>query len=154
MRALTQCHWCIVIILLSLELTCCLSSSIQVPENRTKINSRRKRFVRFPVSSPGGYLYENTGPSPNARNIYLPSSSSSRFSPVWRQQKSFRWSPPGPPTGPSVPIMAHRTPRLIFRDDYPTLPASGIGNSFFQSNQLSLDTEEDSRGFYFHFFYK
>ncbi|XP_044001004.1 coagulation factor IX isoform X2 [Aphidius gifuensis] len=145
MRALIKCHWYIMIILLCLDLINCLSlSSSSHPVNRTKINSRRKRYVRFPSASTG-FIYDGLVQSQNSRSIYA----SPRFSPVWRQQKSFRWSPPGPPTGPSVPIMAHRTPRLIFRDDYPTLPASGPpsgpANLFFQSNQLSLDIDEDSR---------
>ncbi|KAF7996438.1 hypothetical protein HCN44_002070 [Aphidius gifuensis] len=135
------------IILLCLDLINCLSlSSSSHPVNRTKINSRRKRYVRFPSASTG-FIYDGLVQSQNSRSIYA----SPRFSPVWRQQKSFRWSPPGPPTGPSVPIMAHRTPRLIFRDDYPTLPASGPpsgpANLFFQSNQLSLDIDEDSRDY-------
>ena len=124
--------------------------------NRTDSNLsliRNRRFIRFPTGP--GYAFEGGG-SQHTRGLGLPSI---RFGPqnqfsTWRQQKSF-WRPsvPGPPSlaGPSVPefsrpVMAHRTPRLIFRDnDFPASTGSGVSSNFFQSNQLP-DLEEEVRG--------
>ncbi|KAK0076383.1 hypothetical protein PV325_005483, partial [Microctonus aethiopoides] len=163
MRSLIKSHWYIMAILLAsvewIDTTESSSSSSSssssqnnssssssnktlVPGNKTELisSSRRKRFVRFPASS--SYLFDGAGPS--ARNIGYPIA---RFSPiqppVWRQHKSSIWRSPN--EFPVRPTMAHRTPRLIFRDDYPTFPSSGIGSSFFQTNQITPDSDEDLR---------
>lgn len=104
---------------------------------------RERRFIRFP-SGPGP-IYE--GPGPTGRNTGFPNvryPSQGPYTP-WRQQKSSFWRPPGPTSDYPRPVMGHRTPRLIFRDDFPSLPGSGSGNSFFQSNQLP-ELDEDYRG--------
>ena len=106
---------------------------------------RERRFVRFP-SGPAGAIYD--GPGPTGRNLGF--SGGARFAqpvqyPSWRQQKSSFWRSPGPANDYPRPVMSHRTPRLIFRDDFPSLPSSGPGASFFQSNQLP-DIDEDYRG--------
>ena len=130
--------------------------------------SRRRRFVRFPALPPS-YVLEGAGPPPphalppvrESRNLGF---ASVRFGsaipgpsqyPTWRQQKSY-WrqhsGPPPPvalggaeyPARAAAPVMGHRTPRLIFRDnDFPVV--SGSTNNFFQSNQLP-EVEEDFRG--------
>ncbi|XP_023317016.1 plasma kallikrein [Trichogramma pretiosum] len=129
---------------------------------------RRRRYARFPTLPPG-YIIESSGgpphlgppppPPPQARNVGF--SNNFRFHgqprefPNWRQQKSYwRQSSVGPPgsslahlnaieyPGPiraSPPVMSHRTPRLIFRDDFPIVSGS---NNFFQSNQLP-DIDDD-----------
>ncbi|XP_033226366.1 serine proteinase stubble isoform X4 [Belonocnema kinseyi] len=114
---------------------------------------RKRRFIRFPTGP--GYAFEGGGQHP--RSMGLPNNI--RFGlqaqfPSWRQQKSF-WRPsvPGPPPVPgppgpefSRPVMSHRTPRLIFRDnDFPVATGSGVSSNFFQSNQLP-DLEEEVRG--------
>lgn len=121
--------------------------------NRTDSNLslvRKRRFVRFP-SGPG-YAFEGQHP----RSIGL---ANMRFGPQaqfpsWRQQKSF-WRPPvsGPPVPEfSRPVMGHRTPRLIFRDnDFPVTTGNGVSSNFFQSNQLP-ELEEEIRGTYFFYF--
>ncbi|XP_058800324.1 tryptase-like isoform X1 [Phymastichus coffea] len=121
--------------------------------SRTK---RRRRFVRFP-GLPPSYILEGTGlpPSiPQSRNIGYSNMrfGSSQYNPGWRQQKSYWRQFSGPPHSlaseypvvrPSAPVMGHRTPRLIFRDnDFPIV--SGSNNNFFQSNQLS-EIEDDYR---------
>ncbi|XP_033226364.1 testisin isoform X2 [Belonocnema kinseyi] len=113
---------------------------------------RKRRFIRFPTGP--GYAFEGGGQHP--RSMGLPNNI--RFGlqaqfPSWRQQKSF-WRPsvPGPPPVPgppgpefSRPVMSHRTPRLIFRDnDFPVATGSGVSSNFFQSNQLP-DLEEEVR---------
>lgn len=114
---------------------------------------RKRRFIRFPTGP--GYAFEGGGQHP--RSIGLPNNikfgPQAQF-PSWRQQKSF-WRPsvPGPPPVPgppgpefSRPVMSHRTPRLIFRDnDFPVATGSGVSSNFFQSNQLP-DLEEEVRG--------
>lgn len=122
-------------------------SSLSRESNRTDSNFnliRKRRFVRFP-SGPG-YAFEGQHP----RSIGL---ANMRFGPQaqfssWRQQKSF-WRPPvsGPPIAELTrPVMGHRTPRLIFRDnDFPAATGNGVSSNFFQSNQLP-DLEEEIRG--------
>ncbi|XP_034951484.1 proclotting enzyme-like [Chelonus insularis] len=149
-----KCHWLIMaIILISIEWINLIEAKIpskipgEISNNslsKTKSikPSRRKRYVRIPTSS--NYLFESSGIS--VRNIgYSPIS---RFSPIqtispatWRQHKSF-WRPS---VDFNRPVMAHRTPRLIFRDDYPSIPSSGVGSSFFQTNQINSDIDEDFR---------
>lgn len=152
------------IILALMELICV--SNGQIPrtvndnntvntKNRThsvlNFSTRRKRLVRYP---PGNYIFDNNPPGISARIGYP----IARFSPVppfqpapssWRQAKSSFWRSPIE-NFPSRPVLAHRTPRLIFRDDFPTFPASGVGSSFFQTNQLSPDTDEEFRGILFY----
>ncbi|XP_014295092.1 serine proteinase stubble isoform X2 [Microplitis demolitor] len=127
------------------------ASNITDTKNRTSnvphLSTRRKRFVRYP--SAGNYLFENNPPGVSARIGYP----IARFSPVqsfqpapsvWRQAKSSFWRSPIE-NFPSRPVLAHRTPRLIFRDDFPTFPASGVGSSFFQTNQLSPEVDDEFR---------
>ncbi|XP_008209678.1 serine proteinase stubble isoform X1 [Nasonia vitripennis] len=118
--------------------------------------SRRRRFVRFPALPPS-YVLEGAGPPPPIQQSRSLGFASVRFGgpsagqyPTWRQHKSYWRQHSGPPTigadypaRPSAPVMGHRTPRLIFRDnDFPVV--SGSANNFFQSNQLP-DVEEDFR---------
>lgn len=130
------------------------ASNITDTKNRTSnvphLSTRRKRFVRYP--SAGNYLFENNPPGVSARIGYP----IARFSPVqsfqpapsvWRQAKSSFWRSPIE-NFPSRPVLAHRTPRLIFRDDFPTFPASGVGSSFFQTNQLSPEVDDEFRGIF------
>ncbi|XP_057321992.1 testisin-like isoform X2 [Microplitis mediator] len=126
-------------------------SNITDTKNRTNnvphLSTRRKRFVRYP--SAGNYLFENNPPGISARIGYP----IARFSPVqsfqpapsvWRQAKSSFWRSPIE-NFPPRPVLAHRSPRLIFRDDFPTFPASGVGSSFFQTNQLSPEVDDEFR---------
>ncbi|XP_076293308.1 venom protease isoform X3 [Lasioglossum baleicum] len=108
--------------------------------NRTELSSstRRRRYVRFP-SGPGGYLFEGGGP-PTGRNVAAPPAL--RF-PSWRQHKSL-WR--SPVSEYNRPVMGHRTPRLIFRDnDFPP-PVGGSAPSFFQQSNHLPDFEDDVRG--------
>lgn len=108
---------------------------------------RRRRFVRFPALPPS-YVLEGAGSPPAtlqqqaARSLGF--ANPVRQYPSWRQQKSY-WRPPALeyPPARAAPVMSHRTPRLIFRDN--EFPVVGGANNFFQSNQLS-DVEEDFRG--------
>ncbi|XP_043279020.1 serine protease 33-like isoform X2 [Venturia canescens] len=131
-----------------------ISSGLESIANRTDPKdervARERRFIRFPTGP--GAIYE--GPGPTGRNIAF---TGIRFAPQhpqyppWRQQKSSYWrSPPSSSSAPNEyprPVMAHRTPRLIFRDDFPSLPTGGAGVSFFQSNQLP-ELDEDYRDFF------
>ncbi|XP_033335968.1 venom protease isoform X2 [Megalopta genalis] len=114
-------------------------AEIETDSNRTESSNstRRRRYVRFP-SGPGGYAFEGSGP-PTGRNIGVPPGL--RF-PSWRQQKSL-WR--SPVSEFSRPVMGHRTPRLIFRDnDFP--PAvGGSAPSFFQQSNHLPDFEDDVR---------
>ncbi|XP_076656578.1 plasma kallikrein [Halictus rubicundus] len=107
--------------------------------NRTELSSstRRRRYVRFP-SGPGGYLFEGGGP-PTGRNVGAPPGL--RF-PSWRQHKSL-WR--SPVSEYNRPVMGHRTPRLIFRDnDFPP-PVGGSAPPFFQQSNHLPDFEDDVR---------
>lgn len=109
--------------------------------NRTDLalnSARKRRYVRFPTG-PTGYLFEGGGP-PIGRNIGV--HSGVRF-PSWRQHKSV-WR--SPVSEYNRPVMGHRTPRLIFRDnDFPT-PVGSSAPSFFQQSNHLPDFEEDVRG--------
>ncbi|XP_053974576.1 serine proteinase stubble-like isoform X1 [Hylaeus anthracinus] len=109
-------------------------------ENKTDLalnSARRRRYVRFPTG-PAGYLFEGGGP-PIGRNIGVPPNV--RF-PSWRQHKSV-WR--SPVSEYNRPVMAHRTPRLIFRDnDFPS-PVGGSAPSFFQQSNHLPDFEDDAR---------
>ncbi|KAL0123125.1 hypothetical protein PUN28_007632 [Cardiocondyla obscurior] len=114
--------------------------------NRTgALAIRRRRYVRFPTGS--AYLFE-AGPMPHGRNfgahpaarlvpqVQLPGS--------WRQHKSL-WRSPAV-ADYNRPVMSHRTPRLIFRDnDFLPPVGNGAASFFQQSNQLP-DFEDDIRG--------
>ncbi|XP_011301670.1 transmembrane protease serine 9 isoform X3 [Fopius arisanus] len=137
-----ECCWYVITFLLMIEY---VYTEVQVPSStensvtQSPVNDttrgflqRKRRFVRFPVP---GY-YESP---PSGRSVHP----ISRFSPIpgppWRQSKSY-WRPP------AAPVMAHRSPRLIFRDDFPTFPGSGVGSSFFQSNNhVSPEVDDDFR---------
>ncbi|XP_012277045.1 proclotting enzyme isoform X1 [Orussus abietinus] len=163
MRLPTEpCHWFLMGMILSLRGSCrgseedgaavaTPSSDVNEPEIRTTINleigtnetvplslTRKRRFVRFPTAgAPPGYAYEpSNGRTSGYPGYYGPQPQFQQ----WRQQKSF-WR--GPPTAPDYPrpVMSHRTPRLIFRDN--DFPVNSAG-SFFQSNQLQ-DVDEEIR---------
>ncbi|XP_043513069.1 proclotting enzyme-like isoform X2 [Frieseomelitta varia] len=108
--------------------------------NRTSFilnSSRRRRYVRFP-SGPAGYVFEGGGP-PIGRNIGA--HPGVRF-PSWRQHKSL-WR--SPISEYNRPVMGHRTPRLIFRDnDFPS-PVGGSASSFFQQSNHLPDFEDEIR---------
>ncbi|XP_015116647.1 serine proteinase stubble [Diachasma alloeum] len=142
MRSSTkECCWYVITFLLMVEW---VSTEVQVPSNtegsvmQSPVNHtnsrvlRRRRFVRFPIP---GYFEA----PPSGRSVYP----IARFSPVpgpsWRQSKSY-WRQP------AAPVMAHRSPRLIFRDEFPTFPGSGVGSSFFQSNNhVSPEVDDEFR---------
>lgn len=107
--------------------------------NRTDLAfnaTRRRRYVRFPTG-PSGYLFESGGP-PIGRNIAA--HSNVRF-PSWRQHKSL-WR--SPMAEYNRPVMGHRTPRLIFRDN--DFPPPGSAPSFFQQSNHLPDFEDEVRG--------
>lgn len=126
----------------------------QQHENRTVVNVRKRRYVRFP-SGPNGYVETAGGPPVgplNRNNLpvrYNPQASGGYYSP-WRQQKSY-WRSAAPsavgefPQRPSA-VMGHRTPRLIFRDnDFP--PSNPLPPSnFFQSNNHLSEFDDEFRG--------
>ncbi|XP_061940666.1 transmembrane protease serine 11D-like isoform X1 [Apis cerana] len=109
--------------------------------NRTELtlsSPRRRRYVRFPTG-PAGYLFEGGGP-PIGRNIGL--HPGVRF-PSWRQHKSV-WR--SPISEYNRPVMGHRTPRLIFRDnDFPPPVGGSAPSSFFQQSNHLPDFEDDAR---------
>lgn len=109
--------------------------------NRTDLilnSPRRRRYVRFP-SGPAGYVFEGGGP-PIGRNIGVPPGV--RF-PSWRQHKSL-WR--NPISEYNRPVMGHRTPRLIFRDNDIPPPVGGSASSFFQQSNHLPDFEDEIRG--------
>lgn len=113
--------------------------------NRTGIVTiRRRRYVRFPTGS--AYLLES-GPMPHGRNLGShPAArfvSQAQFPNSWRQHKSL-WRSPAI-ADYNRPVMSHRTPRLIFRDNDFLPPGGGAASFFQQSNQLP-DFEDDIRG--------
>ncbi|XP_063985003.1 serine proteinase stubble-like isoform X2 [Diachasmimorpha longicaudata] len=136
-----ECCWYIITFLLMIEWVYTevrvpsdtKSNVMQTPVNQTNFRLlRRRRFVRFPVP---GYFEA----LPSGRGVYP----ISRFSPIpgssWRQSKSY-WRQS------AAPVMAHRSPRLIFRDEFPTFPGSGAGASFFQSsNHVSPEVDDEFR---------
>ncbi|XP_026668163.1 serine proteinase stubble-like isoform X2 [Ceratina calcarata] len=99
---------------------------------------RKRRYVRFPTG-PAGYMFEGGGP-PIGRNIGVPPSV--RY-PNWRQHKAL-WRSPMADFN-TRPVMGHRTPRLIFRDnDFPP-PVAGSAASFFQQSNHLPDFEDEIR---------
>lgn len=114
--------------------------------NRTEltVNSpRRRRYVRFPTG-PAGYLFEGGGGPPIGRNLGGLYPGGVRF-PSWRQHKSIWRSPISEYNRP--PVMGHRTPRLIFRDnDFPPPVGGSAPSSFFQQSNHLPDFEDDARG--------
>ncbi|XP_014486689.1 PREDICTED: proclotting enzyme-like [Dinoponera quadriceps] len=110
--------------------------------NRTGVATLRpRRYVRYPTG-PSAYFLDggpplgrNLGPHPVARfapQVQFPS---------WRQHKSL-WR--SPVADYNRPVMAHRTPRLIFRDNDFLPPGGGAASFFQQSNQLP-EFEDDAR---------
>jgi len=129
------------------------SSAINMQTNETNrvgmTAIRRRRYVRFPTGS-AAYLFDS-GP-PLGRNLGARFASQTQFPGSWRQQKALWRSPVI--ADYNRPVMSHRSPRLIFRDnDFP--PIGGGAASFFQhSNQLP-EFEDDIRGeirFFLRFF--
>jgi hypothetical protein len=113
--------------------------------NRTGLAGvRRRRYVRFPTG-PTAYVLEGGGPPTLGRNLGSPHLAA-RFAPQfpgsWRQQKSL-WRSPAVIADYNRPVMSHRTPRLIFRDNDFLPPA---GASFFQQSNQLPDFEDDVRG--------
>lgn len=110
--------------------------------NRTSLAAiRRRRYVRFPTGSAyffdsGPPLGRNLGPHPAARfvpQVQFP----------WQQHKS-PWR--SPVADYNRPVMAHRTPRLIFRDNDFLQPVGGGAASFFQQSNQLPEFEDDIRG--------
>ncbi|XP_011635773.1 tryptase-like isoform X2 [Pogonomyrmex barbatus] len=157
MGASKQRHWLLAAVVLSLSSSLMASevqqftnsespSAIDVRRdetNRTGMAAiRRRRYVRFPTGS--AYLYEG-GPSAHGRN--LEPHSTARFVPQsissWRQHKSLWRSPVT--ADYNRPVMSHRTPRLIFRDNDFLPPIGGGAASFFQQSNQLPDFEDDVR---------
>lgn len=124
-------------------------TKIQATTNRTLSSNtiRKRRYIRFPTGpspslSSAGYILEGSD-----KNVIV-SHPMQRFLPfpTWRQHKSL-WKTPSADYSRSPAVMAHRTPRLIFRDNDFFLPAAGSGSSsqVFSTNQLP-EFEEDLRG--------
>jgi len=111
--------------------------------NRTGLAGvRRRRYVRFPTGP--AYVLESGGPPAIGRNLGSPHPATRfapQFSGSWRQQKSLWRSPVI--ADYNRPVMSHRTPRLIFRDNDFLPPA---GASFFQQSNQLPDFEDDVRG--------
>lgn len=121
------------------------SSAINVRRNETNrigmTAIRRRRYVRFPTGA-AAYLLE--GGPPLGRNLGARFTSQT-FPASWKQQKALWRSPVI--ADYTRPVMSHRSPRLIFRDN--DFPPIGGGAAFFQhSNQLP-DFEDDIRGMIF-----
>nr|XP_012218285.1 PREDICTED: serine proteinase stubble [Linepithema humile] len=117
------------------------SSTVNVRRNETNRTGmmaiRRRRYVRFPTGS--AYLLE--GGSSLGRNLGTRFTSQTPFPGSWRQQKALWRSPVI--ADYNRPVMSHRSPRLIFRDN--DFPLIGGGATFFQhSNQLP-EFEDDIR---------
>lgn len=153
------CHWLLAAVILS------LSSSLMVSETRQLANLdplaidvrrdetnrtrgvaaiRRRRYVRFPTGSAAYLTDVGGGPSSLGRNL----GPIARFAPplpgTWRQQKSLWRSPVI--ADYNRPVMSHRTPRLIFRDNDFLPPIGGGGASFFQQSNQLPEFEDDVRG--------
>ncbi|KAG7209853.1 hypothetical protein KM043_011456 [Ampulex compressa] len=115
--------------------------------NRTDVTTswiRRRRYVRFPTG-PAGYFFESGGPPIGRNNGLHPAA---RFAPQaqfpsWRQHKAL-WR--GPVADYGRPVMGHRTPRLIFRDNDFLPPAGGASTaSFFQQSNQLPEFEDEAR---------
>ncbi|XP_028050459.1 serine proteinase stubble isoform X2 [Monomorium pharaonis] len=152
-------HWLLAAVVLSLSsslmasetqwLTSSDSSAIDVRKaeaNRTGVVAiRRRRYVRFPTGS-ATYVFE-TGSTPHGRNFgphltarLVPQT---QFPGSWRQHKSL-WRSPAI-ADYNRPVMSHRTPRLIFRDNDFLPPIGGGAASFFQQSNQLPDFEDDIR---------
>ncbi|XP_032670598.1 serine proteinase stubble-like isoform X2 [Odontomachus brunneus] len=115
--------------------------ALKKESNRTGVLTiRRRRYVRFPTGP--AYLFDsgpplgrNLGPHQAARAV-----PQVQF-PSWRQHKSL-WR--SPVANYNRPVMAHRTPRLIFRDN-DFLPVGGGAASFFQQSNQLPEFEDDIR---------
>lgn len=163
-------HWLLAAVILSLssslmtseveQFTKSDSSVVDVRRDETNhtgvVTIRRRRYVRFPTGS--AYLLE-AGSTPHGRNFgshpvtrFIPQT---QFPGSWRQHKSF-WRTPADYNRPMGPVMSHRTPRLIFRDNDFLPPVGGGAASFFQQSNQLPDFEDDIRGnplsFYFSLF--
>lgn len=152
-------HWLFAAVVLSLSSSLMTSevqrftnsdfSAIDVRRDETNhtgvVAIRRRRYVRFPTGS--AYLLES-GPVSHGRN--LGSHPATRFAQQaqfpgsWRQQKSLWRSPVI--ADYNRPVMSHRTPRLIFRDNDFLPPVGGGAASFFQQSNQLPDFEDDIRG--------
>lgn len=114
--------------------------------NRTVVATtaaiRRRRYVRFPTG-PTAYVLEGGGPPPRNLGPHPAARFVPQFPGSWRQQKSLWRSPVI--ADYNRPVMSHRTPRLIFRDN-DFLPPAGSGASFFQQSNQLPDFEDDVRG--------
>ncbi|XP_018364738.1 PREDICTED: serine proteinase stubble-like isoform X3 [Trachymyrmex cornetzi] len=151
------CHWLLAAVILSLssslmtseveQFTKSDSSVVDVRRDETNhtevVIIRRRRYVRFPTGS--AYLLE-AGSTPHGRNFgphpvtrFIPQT---QFPGSWRQHKSF-WRTPA---DYNRPVMSHRTPRLIFRDNDFLPPVGGGAASFFQQSNQLPDFEDDIRG--------
>ncbi|XP_029169061.1 serine proteinase stubble isoform X3 [Nylanderia fulva] len=153
------CHWLFAAVILSLSSSLMVSETRQLANldplaidvqrdetNRTKgvTAIRRRRYVRFPTGS-AAYLADFGGGPPSLGKNLGPIA---RYAPplpsTWRQQKSLWRSPVI--ADYNRPVMSHRTPRLIFRDNDFLPPIGGGGASFFQQSNQLPEFEDDVRG--------
>ncbi|KAM0735361.1 Serine proteinase stubble [Formica fusca] len=153
------CHWLLAAVVLSLFSSLMVSETRQLANldspaigvlrdetNRTRglAAIRRRRYVRFPTGS-AAYLADVGGgpPASHGRNL----GPIARFVPqlpgTWRQHKSLWRSPVI--ADYNRPVMSHRTPRLIFRDNDFLPPIGGGGASFFQQSNQLPEFEDDVR---------
>lgn len=153
------CHWLLAAVILSLSSSLMVSETLQLANldpstidvrrdetNRTRgvAAIRRRRYVRFPTGSAAYLTDVGGGPPPLGRNL----GPIARFVPplpgTWRQHKSLWRSPVI--ADYNRPVMSHRTPRLIFRDNDFLSPIGGGGASFFQQSNQLPEFEDDVRG--------
>lgn len=162
------CHWLLAAVVLSLSSSLMVSETRQLANldssaigvlrdetNRTKGMAgaiRRRRYVRYPTGSAAYFADVGDGPPSLGRHL----GPIARFVPPqlpgsWRQQKSLWRSPVI--ADYNRPVMSHRTPRLIFRDNDFLPPIGGGGTSFFQQSNQLPEFEDDVRGKSLFFFF-
>ncbi|XP_025262245.1 serine proteinase stubble isoform X3 [Camponotus floridanus] len=155
------CHWLLAAVVLSLSSSLMMSETLQLANldssaigvlrdetNRTRGMAgaiRRRRYVRFPTGSAAYLADVGDGPPSLGRHL----GPIARFVPpqlpgTWRQHKSLWRSPVI--ADYNRPVMSHRTPRLIFRDNDFLPPIGGGGASFFQQSNQLPEFEDDVRG--------
>ncbi|GAB1859069.1 Serine proteinase stubble [Camponotus japonicus] len=154
------CHWLLAAVVLSLSSSLMMSETRQLANldssaigvlrdetNRTRGMAgaiRRRRYVRFPTGSAAYLADVGDGPPSLGRHL----GPIARFVPpqlpgTWRQHKSLWRSPVI--ADYNRPVMSHRTPRLIFRDNDFLPPIGGGGASFFQQSNQLPEFEDDVR---------
>lgn len=155
------CHWLLAAVFLNFSSCLIVSETRQLVNldspaigvlrdetNRTRglTAIRRRRYVRFPTGS-AAYLADVGGgpPASHGRNLGPIARFVPQFPGTWRQHKSF-WRSPPVIADYNRPVMSHRTPRLIFRDNNLLPPIGGSGASFFQQSNQLPEFEDDVRG--------